>query len=126
MRHAGRFVLKVMGGWRVAGPFPDIPKAVVIAAPHTSNWDFIIGIAAKFDLELRVHWLGKHTLFRKPFAPFFRWLGGTPVQMTSSQGIVQQSVSMFENYNQYLLALAPEGTRKRVEEWKTGFYNIAK
>ena len=113
-------------GWQIKGPFPDVSKAVVIAAPHTSNWDFVIGIAAKFKLQLRIHWLGKHTLFRKPFAPFFHWLGGTPVERDSNQGIVQQTVNKFRDHEQFLLGLSPEGTRKKVERWKTGFYNIAK
>lgn len=125
MAWIGGAVLKLMR-WKVADPFPDLAKAVVIAAPHTSNWDFIIGIAAKLQLQLRIHWLGKHTLFRKPFAPLFRWLGGTPVQRDSSQGIVQEIVEIFQRQEQFLLGLSPEGTRKRVEKWKTGFYHIAK
>ncbi len=124
MRFAGKAILKLMG-WKIVGPFPDIPKAVVIAAPHTSNWDFIIGIAAKFELQLEVHWLGKHTLFRKPFGSFFRRLGGIPVQRNSSHGIVEETVAAFRNQEQFLLGLSPEGTRKKVERWKTGFYRIA-
>jgi 1-acyl-sn-glycerol-3-phosphate acyltransferase len=125
MRFLGSGVLKLMG-WKITGPFPAVSKAVVIAAPHTSNWDFIIGIAAKFQLELQIHWLGKHTLFRKPFAPLFRWLGGTPVKRDSSEGIVQETVNLFKGQDQYLLGLSPEGTRKKVERWKTGFYHIAR
>jgi 1-acyl-sn-glycerol-3-phosphate acyltransferase len=125
MRSLGGLVLKLMG-WKITGPFPAVAKAVVIAAPHTSNWDFIIGIAAKFFLELDIHWLGKHTLFRQPYQPLFRWLGGTPVKRDSSEGIVQEIVDLFNGQDQYLLGLSPEGTRKRVERWKTGFYHIAK
>ena len=118
-------VLKWMG-WKITGPFPNVAKAVVIAAPHTSNWDFVIGIAAKLKLQLHIHWLGKHTLFRKPFAPLFEWLGGTPVDRSSSRGIVQQTIELFNSKGQFLLGLSPEGTRKKVDRWKTGFYNIAK
>lgn len=124
-RFAGSAALRWMG-WKITGPFPDVEKAVVIAAPHTSNWDFVIGIAAKLKLELNINWLGKHTLFRKPFAPFFRWLGGTPVDRNSSKGVVHQIVDIFDSREQFLLGLSPEGTRKKVDRWKTGFYNIAK
>ena len=113
-------------GWRVDGDFPRTPNAVLIVAPHTSNWDFVVGVAAKFYLELDVHWLGKNTLFRKPFHGFFRWLGGIPVERTASHGVVQQTVETIQRHEQFLLALSPEGTRKRVESWKTGFYQIAK
>ncbi|MCI0412672.1 lysophospholipid acyltransferase family protein [bacterium] len=125
MRLAGAVILK-LSGWKIEGNFPDLPKAVVIAAPHTSNWDFIIGIAAKSKLQLKIHWLGKHTLFRKPFDRFFRWLGGTPVERNSSQGIVEQTIELFRSQEQFLLGLSPEGTRKKVDRWKTGFYQIAK
>ena len=121
----GSAVLKLMG-WKVVGPFPDLPKAVVIAAPHTSNWDFIVGIAAKFALQLHIHWLGKHTLFRKPFGPYFRWLGGTPIERSTSKGVVDQVVEAFKNQQQFLLGLSPEGTRKKVDRWKSGFYHMAK
>jgi len=112
-------------GWKVQGSFPRTPKAVLIAAPHTSNWDFVIGVAAKFYLELSICWLGKHTLFRKPFDRFFRWLGGIPVQRNASHGIVQQTVENFKRHDQFLLGLSPEGTRKKVDRWKTGFYQMA-
>jgi 1-acyl-sn-glycerol-3-phosphate acyltransferase len=125
MRLAGSAILK-LSGWRIDGNFPDLPKAVVIAAPHTSNWDFIIGIAAKSKLQLKIHWLGKHTLFRKPFDRFFRWLGGTPVERSSSKGTVEQTIELFRSREQFLLGLSPEGTRKKVVRWKTGFYQIAK
>jgi len=121
----GGMVLKCMG-WKIQGSFPKSPKAVLIAAPHTSNWDFIVAVAAKFYLELSVHWLGKHTLFRKPFDFFFRWLGGIPVQRNASHGMVKQILDALKQDDQFLLALSPEGTRKKVERWKTGFYQIAR
>jgi 1-acyl-sn-glycerol-3-phosphate acyltransferase len=124
LKNLGWFSLKIVG-WRVEGDFPYTPKAVLIVAPHTSNWDFPVGVAAKFYLELDVHWLGKNTLFRKPFDGFFRWLGGIPVERTTSHGVVQQTVETIQRHEQFLLALSPEGTRKKVESWKTGFYQIA-
>jgi 1-acyl-sn-glycerol-3-phosphate acyltransferase len=125
MRWLGAMVLKSMG-WKIEGVFPSIAKAVLIAAPHTSNWDFVVGAAAKFYLQLKISWLGKHTLFRKPFDSFFRWMGGIPVQRNGSHGVVEQSVERFAAHEQFLLALSPEGTRKKVQRWKTGFYRIAK
>jgi 1-acyl-sn-glycerol-3-phosphate acyltransferase len=125
LRWIGRTVLRIMG-WRIEGELPSVPKAVLIAAPHTSNWDFVIGVAAKFDLELLVSWLGKHTLFRKPFGFFFRWLGGIPVERDTSHGVVHESIRRVQQHDQFLLALSPEGTRKKVKRWKTGFYQIAK
>ena len=125
MRFVGGAILKLMG-WKINGPFPSVPKAVVIAAPHTSNWDFIIGIAAKFQLQLQIHWLGKDTLFRRPFAWLFQWLGGTPVRRSTPEGVVEQTVNLFKRHDQYLLGLSPEGTRKKVDQWKTGFYHIAR
>lgn len=125
MRWIGRAILKLMG-WKVQGSFPQTPKAVLIAAPHTSNWDFIVGVAAKFYLELSVHWLGKHTLFRKPFDIFFRWLGGIPVERGASTGMVEQTIETLKRHKQFLLALSPEGTRRKVNRWKTGFYQIAR
>ncbi len=113
------------GGWRIAGAFPAESKVVAIVAPHTSNWDFPLGVAVLFALELRVSWLGKHTLFETPLKGFFRWLGGIPVDRRSSHGVVDACVKSFETAPALLLALAPEGTRKGVSRWKSGFYSIA-
>ena len=125
MRKAiGSAVLRCMG-WKIHGPLPSFPKFVVIAAPHTSNWDFIIGIAAMFKLDLHVQWLGKHTIFRWPFRGFFTSLGGIPVDRAESEGIVELMIRRFQNEEHFILGLSPEGTRKKVEQWKTGFYYIA-
>ena len=124
-RALGRWGLARLG-WRIDGALPNIPQAVVIVAPHTSNWDFVIGIAAKFALGLRAAWLGKHTLFRPPFGGLMRWLGGIPVDRTKPQDMVAQSVSRFAEQERLLLAVSPEGTRKAVPRWKSGFYHIAR
>ena len=123
-RACGRGVLALLG-WRVTGAFPDEPKIVMIGAPHTSNWDFVVALAAAFSLRLGFSWVGKHLLFRPPVRWFFRWLGGIPVDRRASHGFVQQMVDEFERRTQFLLAIAPEGTRKAVDRWKTGFYHIA-
>jgi len=123
-RVLGRAYLQ-LSGWRIAGAFPADPKYVVIVAPHTSNWDFMVGAAVVFGLELRASWLGKHTLFKRPFRSFLRWMGGIPVDRSASQGMVGECVRAFEAAPALMLALAPEGTRKGVSQWKTGFYRIA-
>lgn len=112
-------------GWRFEGTFPDEPKFVMIIAPHTSNWDFIVGLWAYFALGFRGSFLGKHTIFKWPLGPFMRWLGGIPVERSVSRDRVSETVHAFERSKQLVLIIAPEGTRKFVPEWKTGFYHIA-
>ena len=123
-RTLGRAYLR-LGGWRIEGGFPKEPKFVTIVAPHTSNWDFVVGVALVFALELKVSWLGKHSLFETPLRRFFLWLGGIPVNRQVSHGVVDACVKAFEGVPARLLALAPEGTRKGVSQWRSGFYWIA-
>ncbi len=104
---------------------PDVSKVVIIVAPHTTNWDFVVGIAAKFALGLRASWLGKHTLFRPPFGGLMRWLGGIPVDRSRPNDVVARSVEQFAEMERMVLGISPEGTRKAVPRWKTGFYRIA-
>ncbi|HET9053103.1 MAG TPA: 1-acyl-sn-glycerol-3-phosphate acyltransferase [Cyclobacteriaceae bacterium] len=127
MRALSKFLLKLLG-WKPAGAFPEsIKKYVVIVAPHTSNWDFVIGLLFRKALRLEhARFLGKHQLFRPPFGFFFRWLGGYPVNRASSHNMVEQVVKIFDAHHAFVLALSPEGTRQRVDKLKTGFYNIAR
>ena len=127
MRLLSKFILKLMG-WRSVGTFPNnLKKYVVIVAPHTSGWDFVIGLLFRKALRLeRAKYLGKHQLFKPPFGFFFRWLGGYPVNRTSSHNLVDQVVKIFNEHDEFALALSPEGTRQRVDKLKTGFYNIAR
>jgi 1-acyl-sn-glycerol-3-phosphate acyltransferase len=111
--------------WQFAGTFPDVPKAVIIVAPHSSNWDFPLGVAVMFALGLRISWLGKHTLFRWPLSPMMRWLDGIPVRRDEGAGTVAQVVALFRERPRMLLALSPEGTRKAVSRWRMGFAHIA-
>jgi 1-acyl-sn-glycerol-3-phosphate acyltransferase len=120
---AGR--LLTLAGWRVEGKLPAIPKFVIIVAPHTSNWDFVIGVLAMFITDVRASWLGKHTIFRFPVAALLRWLGGEPVDRSARHGTVEVAIERFQTRAEWVLALSPEGTRRRVERWKTGFYRIA-
>ena len=113
-------------GWTVHADFPDERKYVLIAAPHTSNWDFPLGIVAARAIKLDVHWLGKHTLFRWPYGWFFRAIGGTPVDRDRTLNLIQQIAGLFAHSGQLILALAPEGTRRKTDHWKTGFYHIAR
>src|SRR4030042_2574941 len=121
----GKFILRI-SGWRVERKLPDISKAVLIAAHHTSNWDFIIGLMASFVWKIEAFWLAKHTLFRWPLGGFLKWLGGIPVNRNSSYKIVDQVIEAFQNNEKLLITMTPEGTRKKVEKWKSGFYYIAK
>ncbi len=121
----GRSVIRIWG-WRFSGEIPSVAKGVVIVAPHTSNWDFLLGIAGVFAVGVKVAFLGKHTLFRGVSGAIMAWLGGIPVDRRASSGVVEQTVELFGTRDQLLLGLSPEGTRSRVERWRTGFYHIAR
>jgi len=121
----GRAVLRLFG-WRVVGTVPDLPKFVVAVAPHTSNWDFVIGVAAMFALDLDLAFIGKHTLFRGPFARLLRGMGGIPVDRSRPHGLVDDAEAAFSRMERRVLALAPQGTRSPVPHFKTGFLHIAR
>jgi len=124
-RAIGRVVLG-LGGWRIEGRLPELRKFVICVAPHTSNLDFVVGYAAKMAVGVRASWLGKHTLFRGPGGPLLRLMGGIPVDRGSSHGVVEQAAASFASRPALVLGVAPEGTRRKVERWKTGFYHIAR
>ena len=114
-------------GWTFGGQIPDIPRAVVIVAPHTSNWDFVIGAAAMLGIGLRARFLGKHTLFKGPLGIMMRWMGGIPVDRSQpGAAVIEETARLFDAEDQLMLAIAPEGTRREVERWKTGFHRIAR
>jgi 1-acyl-sn-glycerol-3-phosphate acyltransferase len=114
-------------GWNVEGLFsPKLKKYIIAIAPHTSNWDFVIGIMARSIAKIQdAHFLGKSQLFKPPFGWLFRWLGGYPVERTSSHDMVHQVADIFNKHDRFILAIAPEGTRKKVTKLRTGFYYIA-
>lgn len=124
-RWLGRTVLR-LGGWRMSGAFPDLSKAVLIGAPHSSNWDGIWGVATKLALGLDVKILGKHQLFWWPLGPLLRRLGIIAVNRGAAHGVVEQLARRFASHERFWLGIAPEGTRKPVERWKPGFWKIAK
>ncbi len=124
-RQLSELILRA-AGWRVEGGLPDLPKFVIIGAPHTSNWDFVLFLGVIFHLRADVRFMGKAELFHPPFGGFFRWCGGIPVDRSKSQGLVEQIVQVMNDSREFILVIAPEGTRHKVHEWKTGFYHIAK
>lgn len=114
-------------GWKTQNTLsPHIQKCVVIAAPHTSNWDMPIMLMVAFELRLHVYWVGKNSIFRFPFGGLMRWLGGISVDRGKQSGTVDQIVHAISSTNRnFKLVISPEGTRKFVQKWKTGFYHIA-
>ena len=120
----GRVILGGLG-WKIEGKMPNLSKAVVIVAPHTSAWDFFVGLATIFTLRLKVAFLAKKSLFRGPLGWVMRWLGGIPVDRSASHNVVARAVDWIRRSDKLLLGIFPDGTRGRVERWKTGFYYVA-
>jgi 1-acyl-sn-glycerol-3-phosphate acyltransferase len=112
-------------GWRIVGGVPVAPKYVLIAAPHTSNWDFPVALMVCFALRLRVYWMGKASLFPPLLGAVMRWLGGIPVNRARSGNLVQATVDAYNSNQRLIVIVPPEGTRSKVTQWKTGFYYIA-
>lgn len=123
-RAVGRAWLAVFG-WKPEGETPP-GKCVLIAAPHTSNWDFPFTIALAWVFGIRIRWAGKHTLFRFPFGIFMRALGGVPIERHKRTNRVQGLAALFEQLDNLVLIIPAEGTRARVEHWKSGFYHVAR
>lgn len=126
MKFISKLILFQVLGWKIVNTFPNLKKYIIIAAPHTSWQDFPIGILAKFSTSLDANYIGKASLFKPPFGFLFRWLGGAPIDRSKSTNKVQAIVDIFNAKNKFILAMSPEGTRQKVEKWRTGFYYIAK
>ena len=124
-RLIARLVLWV-AGWKQLDPPPDAPRYVAIAAPHTSNWDLVLLLAVAWLNRVKLSWMGKHTLFRWPFGWLLRALGGIPIDRRSRHNVVEQMAEVFRRAKRLVLAIPPEGTRKRADYWKSGFYQIAR
>jgi len=121
-----KFLFHTVLGWKIEGQFrAEIKKAVVIVIPHTSWHDFYVGAFTRRLSKTEINWIGKKELFNWPFAWYFRWMGGTPIDRTSSQNKVEAITEIFNSKETFRLSLAPEGTRKKVAKWKTGYYYIA-
>lgn len=112
-------------GWKFEGDPPNIPRLVIAVGPHTSNWDFFIGVMALWALDLQLSFFGKHTIFIWPISVWLRSIGGIPVDRTSSHGVVGQVVQEFQKHDRIWFAIAPEGTRKKVDHFRSGFLHIA-
>jgi 1-acyl-sn-glycerol-3-phosphate acyltransferase len=127
MESIASFIFHKVFGWKTIGLCPtDIKKYIIIGAPHTHWQDFFLGLAIKLTQKVPANFIGKASLFKPPFGFIFRALGGTPVDRSKSANRVDAIVNIFNSREQFILALSPEGTRKRVDAWKTGFYHIAK
>ncbi|HEY57800.1 MAG TPA: glycerol acyltransferase [Anaerolineae bacterium] len=124
LQRLGRLLLRLMG-WRVVDRRPPGRKFIVIGAFHTSNMDFFIALPAMMALGLRPRWIGKKELFRGPLGPLMRFLGGIPVDRSVRSGFVGQMVHNFRTHEDFVVLIAPEGTRKFTDHWKSGFYHIA-
>ena len=124
MHWFSRMALRLTG-WRVVGGAPTVPKYVLIAAPHTSNWDFPVALMVCFALRLRVYWMGKDSLFPPLLGGVMRWLGGIPVNRARAGNLVQATVDAYNSNARLIVIVPPEGTRSKVTQWKTGFYYIA-
>jgi len=120
----GKLYLKLLG-WKLSGQRPPFKKCLLLAAPHTSNWDVPLMLAMSYIYGIRVSWIGKHSLFQGPLGPLMRWLGGVPVDRRARHNAVQQLVDEFNRRDELYLMITPEGTRGRAEYWKSGFYHIA-
>jgi 1-acyl-sn-glycerol-3-phosphate acyltransferase len=112
-------------GWKVAGSVPDLPKFVLVLAPHTSNWDLPFILAVMYGLGLKINWFGKKELFPWPIGGVFKRLGGIPIDRSSRYNVVQQTAQTIREREQIVMGIAPEGTRSQSGHWRTGFYYIA-
>lgn len=124
-RYLGQLYTALIG-WHFKGHFPDRAKMVLILAPHTSNVDFLVGLAPLFALGLRLSFMAKDSVFWGPLGVYLRWLGGVPIDRTAGTGYVETAIREFKERDRFILVITPEGTRTSVERWKTGFYHIAR
>jgi 1-acyl-sn-glycerol-3-phosphate acyltransferase len=129
VQQVARFLLPLVG-WSVEGDLPDVPQFVLVVAPHTSNWDVPVGLLCAYALGLLFPWpygvMVKAPVFRWPLAgPLMRWLGGIPIDRSAPNNVVDQMADAFQQHERLMLAITPEGTRKKTPYWKSGFYHIA-
>ena len=125
LQKIGKFFLTITG-WKFKGDIPRSDRIILVAGPHTSNWDFLLALAFIFGLNLNVFWIGKHTLFKKGFSKIMRKLGGIPVDRESPELLMNEVSHIVKKQQGVIIAISPEGTRKKVERLKSGFLRIAK
>jgi 1-acyl-sn-glycerol-3-phosphate acyltransferase len=121
----GRWML-TLAGWKIEGELPDAAKMVLVVVPHTSNWDFLVGLMAKLALRLECRFVAKHSLFWWPFGAFLRTIGGIAVDRSAAGDVVEGAVRAYAARERLVLVITPEGTRSKVERWKSGFHRIAR
>ena len=125
LQKIGKFFLTITG-WKFKGDIPRSDRIILVAGPHTSNWDFLLALAFIFGLNLNVFWIGKHTLFKNGFSKIMRKLGGIPVDRASPELLMNEVSYIVKRQQGVIIAISPEGTRKKVERLKSGFLRIAK
>lgn len=126
MHTLAKFIYFRLLGWKTVGEFPELEKCVVAVVPHTSWFDFLLGLLVRRLVNQEINFIGKKSLFSPPFGWYFRWMGGAPIDRSKSSDTVTAIANIFKEKKVFRLALSPEGTRKKVTQWKTGFYYIAK
>ena len=124
VRLLGKFLMKI-SGWKTTGQLPKHQRVVLIAGPHTSNWDFVLAMSLILSLDVPIHWIGKHSIFKKGFRRLFKKMGGIPVNRVNPQALKTEIYNITERYRGFIIAISPEGTRKKVERLKSGFLRIA-
>ena len=120
----GKLAMKVTG-WKTVGHFPKDERVLLVAGPHTSNWDFVLAMSLILSLDVNFHWIGKHSVFKKGFRRLLRKMGGIPVNRANPDALKNEIYNVTEKYKGFIIAIAPEGTRKKVERLKSGFLRIA-
>ena len=120
----GKFLVKI-SGWKTVGHLPEDQRVVLVAGPHTSNWDFVLAMSLILSLDMRIHWVGKHSIFKKGFRRLLKKLGGIPVNRINPEALKGEIYDITKKYKGFAIAIAPEGTRKKVERLKSGFLRIA-
>lgn len=124
IRALGTFILQIRG-WRIKGRLPHDRHLVLAAGPHTSNWDFFFGMAAILSLDMEVHWVAKHSIFRWPIGRLLRALGGLPIDRSRPEGVTETIANRIKSSEAMIVGITPEGTRSKVANLKTGFIRIA-
>lgn len=126
MHRLAHFIYFKLLGWKTIGDFPKLNKCVVAVVPHTSWMDFFLGLLVRRVINQDINFIAKKSLFSSPIGWYFKWMGGAPIDRSKSNDTVTAIANIFNEKEVFRLALSPEGTRKKVEKWKTGFYYIAK
>ncbi len=126
MQKLAKFIYFKLLGWKMVGDFPShLDKCVFVVVPHTSNIDFFLGLLIRRVWSEEINWIGKKSLFKRPYGWFFKWVGGAPIDRSKNNDTVSATAAVFKERKKFRLTIAPEGTRKKVSKWKTGFYYIA-